>query len=116
MTRRLIASIGTWGILVAVVVLTPEFVVAQASATSAAAVKTTRAAKTYVAPRTPDGQPDLQGYWSNTSYTPLERPNGVNKEFYSKDEAEEIIKRAAATESEQTEPGTIPDVHYDFTQ
>src|SRR5206468_10036447 len=25
-------------------------------------------------------------------------------------------KRAAAAEAEQTEPGTIPDVHYDFTQ
>jgi hypothetical protein len=115
MTRQLIASLGLVGILVAVVFLTPEFVVAQVSSTPAAA-KTTRAAKTYIAPRTPDGQPDLQGYWSNTSYTPLERPNGVNKEFYSKDEAEEIIKRAAANESEQTEPGTIPDVHYDFTQ
>src|SRR6185436_8660208 len=28
----------------------------------------------------------------------------------------ERIKRAAAAESEQTEPGTIADVHYDFTQ
>ena len=27
-----------------------------------------------------------------------------------------MLKRAAAVESEQTEPGTIPDVHYDFTQ
>ena len=23
---------------------------------------------------TPDGQPDLQGYWTNDTYTPLERP------------------------------------------
>ena len=28
----------------------------------------------YKAPRTPDGQPDLQGYWTNLTYTPLERP------------------------------------------
>ena len=34
-------------------------------------------------PRTPDGVPDLQGYWTNNSYTPLERPNGVTKEFYT---------------------------------
>src|SRR5260370_30686056 len=25
-------------------------------------------------PRTPDGQPDLQGVWSNATLTPLERP------------------------------------------
>src|SRR2546422_10001297 len=30
--------------------------------------------KTYKAPRTPDGQPDLQGIWNNTVSTPLERP------------------------------------------
>jgi len=113
MTRRLIA-IGIGGILAAVVILTSKSAVAQTP--TPAAVKTARPAKTYSASRTPDGQPDLQGYWSNTTYTPLERPNDVNKEFYSKDEVEEIVKHAAATEAEQTEPGTIPDVHYDFTQ
>src|ERR1700760_3204234 len=28
-------------------------------------------------PRTPDGQPDLQGYWTNATLTPLERGNVV---------------------------------------
>ena len=28
----------------------------------------------WTAPRTPDGQPDLQGYWTNDTFTPLERP------------------------------------------
>src|SRR5206468_4488917 len=70
----------------------------------------------YKAPRTADGQPDLQGFWSNTTYTPLQRPNGVTKTFFSKEEAEEVIKRAAVEEGEQTTPGTIADVHYDFTQ
>ena len=45
------------------------------------------AAKPYKAPRTPDGQPDLQGFWTNSTYTPLERPNGVTKEFYTPEEA-----------------------------
>ena len=40
----------------------------------------------------------------------------VTKEFYTKEEAAEIVKRAAERETEQTEPGTIADVHYDFTQ
>jgi hypothetical protein len=74
------------------------------------------AAKTYKAPRTPDGQPDLQGFWTNSTYVPLERPNGVTKEIYTPDEAEAAIKAAAAREAEQTEPGTTADVHYDFSQ
>ena len=28
-------------------------------------------------PRTPDGQPDLQGVWLNASATPLERPKAL---------------------------------------
>jgi hypothetical protein len=71
---------------------------------------------TYKAPRTPDGQPDLQGFWTNSTYTPLERPDGVTKEFYTPEELAEVEKRGAARESEQTEPGTVADVHYDFSQ
>jgi hypothetical protein len=110
---RSFASMRIVWILVAVVVLSAQFVAAQAPTS---ARKTGQPGKTYTAPRTPDGQPDLQGYWSNTSYTPLQRPNNVTKQFFTKEEAEENLRRAAAAESEQTEPGTIPDVHYDFTQ
>jgi hypothetical protein len=70
----------------------------------------------YTPARTPDGQPDLQGFWTNSTYTPLERPNGVTKEFYTPEEAAVVIKRAADRENEQTKPGTTEDVHYDFTQ
>src|SRR5438105_4112733 len=70
----------------------------------------------YKVPRTPDGHPDFQGFWNNTTYTPLERPKDVNKEFFTRDEVLERMKRAAAEEAEQTTPGTVEDVHYDFTQ
>jgi hypothetical protein len=66
--------------------------------------------------RTPDGQPDLQGFWTNATFTPLERPKDVTKEFFTKEEAAEFEKRLAAEDAAQTEPGTIADVHYDFTQ
>ena len=73
-------------------------------------------ANAYTPPRTPDGQPDLQGFWTNSTYTPLERLDGVTTEFYTPEQVAEIETRAGAREAEQTAPGTIPDVHYDFTQ
>jgi hypothetical protein len=73
-------------------------------------------ARTWVQTRTPDGQPDLQGFWSNSTYVPLERPNNVTKQFYTPEEAAAIRKTAAAREQAQTKPGTVDDVHYDFRQ
>jgi hypothetical protein len=84
--------------------------------TAKAAPASAAGSKAYKAPRTPDGQPDLQGFWTNSTYVPLQRPNGVTKEIYTPEEAEAAIKAAAAREAEQTEPGTTADVHYDFTQ
>ena len=40
----------------------------------------------------------------------------MTKEFYTPEEALAVEKRAADREAEQTEPGTVADVHYDFTQ
>jgi hypothetical protein len=85
-------------------------------AAAKAAPASAAAGKAYKAPRTPDGQPDLQGFWTNSTYVPLERPNNVTKEVYTPEEAEAAIKAAAAREAEQTEPGTNADVHYDFSQ
>ena len=73
-------------------------------------------AKPYRAPRTPDGKPDLQGFWSNATYTPLERPQNVTKEFYTPEEFEKRMKDRIEADAEQTKPGTTADVHYDFTQ
>ena len=39
-------------------------------------------------PRTADGHPDFQGYWTNASFTPLERPaEFAGKEFFTEAEA-----------------------------
>src|SRR3989442_12579555 len=45
-------------------------------------------------PRTPDGQPDLQGIWTNATITPLERPSELaGKQFFTEQEAAEYEKR-----------------------
>jgi hypothetical protein len=66
--------------------------------------------------RTPDGQPDLGGYWTNTTVTPLERPKELaGKEFFTPEEAAEYAKRQLAI-PEATGPGTYADVHYNMAQ
>jgi hypothetical protein len=50
--------------------------------------QTSRPANAWTVPHTPDGRPDLQGLWNNTTLTPLERPrNLAGKEFFSEEEA-----------------------------
>lgn len=59
------------------------------------------AQKHWTAPRTPDGQPDLQGVWTNGTITPLERPPELaGKAFFSSpQEAADFEKRAFAAVS-----------------
>ena len=46
--------------------------------------------------RTPDGQPDLQGIWTNATVTPLERPRGLaGKAFLTDAEAAALEKQIA---------------------
>jgi hypothetical protein len=59
--------------------------------------KSTPTGKAWIPPRTPDGQPDLQGIWSNATLTPLERPKSLGtKEFYTEQEFSELAKRVRA--------------------
>jgi hypothetical protein len=54
-------------------------------------------AKSWTPPRTPDGQPDLQGIWTNATLTPLERlPEFAGKEYLTPQEAEAHTKRTLA--------------------
>src|SRR3954468_16740057 len=57
---------------------------------------------TYKTPRTPDGQPDLQGFWTNLTYTPFERPKELaNKPLYTEKEAIDAFNRAIADSQDQ---------------
>lgn len=65
--------------------------------------------------RTADGHPDLQGYWTNNTVTPLERPKELgDKAFFTPEEAAAYAKRQLAPE--QAGKGTYGDVHYNMTQ
>jgi hypothetical protein len=76
-----------------------------------------RAAAKWTPPRTPDGQPDLQGMWTNATYTPLQRPANLGtKAFYTDEELAAIEKRRREQVPEPDVPGTAADVHYDFSQ
>jgi hypothetical protein len=114
MRHRAVASFSALLAVSAAIVLATHGVAGQAPATAKPAAAA--AAKKWTAPRTPDGQPDLQGYWTNSTYVPLERSDKVTKAFYTEEEFAALVKDAAARETEQTEPGTVADVHYDFTQ
>jgi hypothetical protein len=65
-----------------------------AQATQGAATKKAEA-KSWTAPLTPDGHPDLQGNWVNRSATPLERPKQLEgRESLTDAEVAELKSRA----------------------
>src|SRR6266581_6210930 len=119
MNHRILTSLGAAALVLALtfVLLAPSAAAGQVVKSGAKALSVAALpAKPWTVTKTPDGQPDLQGYWTSNTYTPLERPNGVTKELFTKEEFLEVAKKAAEREEEQTTPGTIADVHYDFTQ
>jgi hypothetical protein len=90
----------------------------------AAAVKSA-----YTPPHTPDGQPDLQGVWTNNSVTPLQRPKELaGKEFYTDSELAAVQKaqrERLALDDQEGEPAAnhsgvegapAENVHYDHAQ
>src|SRR5437763_935079 len=59
--------------------------------------------------KTPDGQPDLQGFWSSQTTTPLERPaNCGTKEFWTDEEMAKGVRTCGAADSGQRGRGAGP--------
>ena len=86
MSHRCLLSMRTVA-AVAVLWLVPATVAGQAGIAGA---------DTWTLPRTPWGEPDLQGVWANNNVTPLQRPKEfAGKEFLTDQEVAALKQRAA---------------------
>ncbi|HEY6344240.1 MAG TPA: hypothetical protein VIY49_22330 [Bryobacteraceae bacterium] len=70
------------------------------------------AQKPWSPPLTPDGHPDLQGYWTNITITPLERPADLGaKAFFTPQEALQYEKKfREQTNADRRDGGAQADV------
>jgi hypothetical protein len=58
-------------------------------------------------PRTPDGRPDLQGTWNNSTQTPLQRPAALGmKQLYTDEELARLRPADHDEDPKQGDPGT----------
>ena len=122
MRNRVLALVSA--LVLTILTAAGQATTAVSKAKPAAAVKSA-----YAPPHTPDGQPDLQGVWTNNSVTPLQRPKELaGKEFYTDAELAAVQKaqreRLALDDQEGEPPANhsgiegapAENVHYDHAQ
>ena len=107
MQARCAAILGA-AILFAPVVLAAETPVAAKTATG----------KVWNPPRTPDGQPDLEGVWTNSTLTPLERPaEFAGQAVLTGQEDADYVKRVLQrVNSDRRDGGTQVDVGRSYNE
>ncbi len=83
-----------------------------------AAKSATSSSKNWTAPKTADGQPDLQGVWTNSTLTPLERPAQLaGKAVLTEQEAADYVKQTLQqVNSDRRDGGTQVDVGRSYNE
>ena len=110
MRTRLLKLIGMAAVIVTVLVFLKPTEVAVADQAPTASVT---APATTPVPKTPWGEPDLQGIWTDESDTPLQRPaKYANQEFFTEAQRTELDKQRSALvgRDKRVERGTELDV------
>ncbi|MEQ1870359.1 MAG: hypothetical protein ABL961_10080 [Vicinamibacterales bacterium] len=95
----LVSTAVTAVMLIGLAVVGPVHALAQAKP----AVPPSDSAKRWTPPRTPSGQPDLQGVWSFSTATPFERAADLaDKEFLTAEEAAAYAKKIVEARNKDT--------------
>ena len=75
-------------------------------------LSTSPGASRWVPPRTPDGQPDLGGVWTNGTLTPFERPAALgSKQFFTEEEAAAYVKQRLDGTDAPRPSGAAPEIN-----
>jgi hypothetical protein len=89
------------------------FISPSSAQTPAASAQTQAASEQAAAPKTPWGDPDLQGIWTDETDTPLQRsPKYANQEFFTDAERADLDRQRANMQGRErrAERGSIADV------
>ena len=114
MAHRLWVSSRVLAGVTATILSAAAFVAAQSP--SAPTAKPVAKTKAWTLPHTPDGQPDLQGYWTSLSFTPMERPAKYGgREFLTDQEMAEVFKAGVQHAYEFTYANSAETPVYDST-
>jgi hypothetical protein len=110
MRARPLASLGALAVAMAIASLVVAPVTAQTANPRTQTTKPTTktSARTGTLPRTPDGQPDLQGVWDFRTVTPLERPGTFAGKAVLTDEEAAVFEKetAARTNADRRDDAT----------
>ncbi len=90
---------------------------AQGPTGGAAPARPARATAGRAIPRLSDGKPDMQGYWTNQTFTPFERPAEFrDKQFFTAEEAEAYAQKRLEDVKDVPRGDEVKsdaDIHYD---
>ena len=98
MMRKRLTSRTATGLAIGAVVLSATSTFGQAPAARGAKPP---AARKWTLPRTPDGHPDLQGIWNNSTTTPLQRPDALADKVV-------LTEEETAALNQQVDRGGLP--------